>query len=586
MVETPRLERWANRYKREKILDSTRSVRRRRSAGLMAAAVAVGAIGFVGQASASETGYSCISPLSQWYPGESGAAQGDGLGSKDHELIDFLKLKLERDGQPLVQSGTNKVELNDTSLTVEIDDQAFLKRLWVGHGGKPMIPDVGTTTWPLWVWVAIQGSNTQEGVQVVKARASYDFTVWDPTPGNFRQAGPFFSTNNDPAAQPLSTALGQLVSPNHPAALIPNTAARASGDEIFQPIKATVRLPKSVWTPNGGGQVSFSLAPPGNLGVAQSDLEKLRYEGVAPAANNGVIEVLGRYAGRGRTVVNGQNLPGDANRWHRVRPFGSVYVRAETFIYGMSNDCVKGDIALTQAGQDGTIPASDPGTGGYFAGQNSGQRRYFWGNGSATGPNHDLGPADSVGPPAGSPQSSTGTIERAHAPVGVAGRYAINAAAAPAFASTTTPPPPGPNTEADQLRQQLANAEAATRQAEDQLRRLTTLPARPLSISTRTVKAARNGTVVLRLVNGAEQTVTGRLSARSTAAVRQANGRRVIPVAAAGDVFVLSSRARNVRVALSPQARAGLQRQAQIRTRVTVNVNGAANVNQVVTIRR
>ena len=521
-------------------MQSTRVKRRRKVVGVIASAAIAGGLVAAAPAHATESGYSCISPLSIWGPGNEGSPQADGQGNKGHELIDFLKLKLERDGQPITYSDGQPIELDDLTLTARIDNEDFLQRLWIGSGGKPMIPDVGTTTWPLWVWVAIKGTNTQEGVQIVQARATYDFTVKDPTPGGFAQQGTFL----DPDDDPVSGNFGRLVSPNHPASLIPDPTLRASGDETFEPIEAKVLLPKLKWTPTGAGDVQFSIAEPGSLGV---------------------IKTLARYTGRGSN---------DVNRWHRVRPFGSIYVRAETFLYGMNNDCVFGNISLTPEGANGTIPANG---NGYFAGQ-GGQRYTFWGNGSPTEPNFDLGPEDAVGPPPGSPASTPGG-ERSYAPLGVAGRYNIQAQAPPVIATATKAQPPA---EVVALQQQVADLNA-------QIARLTApaapLPARPLTIATARTRVS-GGAVTIQFNNSASSRVTGSARAASAARVRVGTARRVIPVVLATDIVAPANGPKRIRLALTPVAQAQIAAAGRLQVRLTVRPTGGTAVTRVVTITR
>lgn len=519
-------------------MHSTRATRRRRRlAGLVAsAAVAGGLVATGSPAQATELGYSCIAPLESFDVG--------GVQNRS-ELIDYLKLKLERDGQPLTYTGGQPLELDDLSLTVRIDDEAQLKRIWEGANDKPLIPDVGTTTWPLWVWVAIKGTNTQEGVQVVQARASYDFTVKDPTPGTYVQPGTF----RDPGDNLVAGNFGSLISASSPLAYLLDAGVRVSGDEEIAPIEAKVLLPKLKWTPTGAGDVQFSLGDPGDLGV---------------------IEVLARYAGRGRAIASGNG--GDANRWHRVRPFGSVYVRAETINYGMSNDCVYGNITVA----DPSVPLTG---NSYFQGtpasQNLSQRRSFFGNGSPTQPNFDLGPADAVGPPPGSPQGTAGA-ERAYAPLGVAGRYSIQQQATPVIATASQAQTP-PEVVALQERIAQLNAQLAAANAAP--------PTNSLSVATSRARLSA-GAVTIQFNNSASVAVVANARAQSASRVRVGSARRIIPAVLAADVLVPANGQRRIRLNLTPGAQQQIRSTGSLRVRLSVRPTGGPAVTRVVTITR
>ena len=76
------------------------------------------------------------------------------------------------------------------------------------------------------------------------------------------------------------------------------------------------RCRRTNWTPTGAGPVEFTIAQPGKLGIVQ--IESKGYDRV------------------------GYNTP------LNVRPFGSVFVRAQTESYGASNDCIPGAISRRQ----------------------------------------------------------------------------------------------------------------------------------------------------------------------------------------------------------------------------------------------
>ncbi len=99
--------------------------------------------------------------------------------------------------------------------------------------------------------------------------------------------------------------------------------ANYANDAVIATIEdVALDLPRTNWTPTGSGPVVFQIAPAGKLGVVQ--IESKGYDLV------------------------GYNTP------LNVKPFGSVFVRAQTESYGASNDCVPGSITVANA----SIPAS------------------------------------------------------------------------------------------------------------------------------------------------------------------------------------------------------------------------------------
>lgn len=444
----------------------------------------------VGAGTATAAPYECISPLTIFKPDPAGPG-----GQKGHELIDNLQLAVGRTGAPLTATPGQPLTLNGVQLKLDYDDDVFLKDLWASG----LVRHRGVNTFPLWTYVALRASNTVEGVQLVTVRSTYDFVVADPTPGTF-------------GTPPTDS------SPGAPQDLTPRT----SGDEIVQPISATVALSDTTWTPTGAGPVEFTVGNPGDLGV---------------------IRVVGRYDDR----------QPDAHQWTRVRPFGPIYVRAETnssenLNYAISNDCVRGTIALTPAA---LLPASDPAAIPHNAG---GQRRAFFGDGSPFEPNWDLGREDSQ------------PGDRDYAPRGVRGRYAISAQPEPAFASAALAAAPAPTP---------TPTPTAT----------PTSSTRPLSLTTSSVKVSR-GAIALRVRNASAETVAARIGARTPSRVRvTTRSSRIVTVFATRDLWVRGGTTRTVRIELSENARRALRLRSSIRVRVTLTV-GSQAVNRTITVRR
>ena len=106
----------------------------------------------------------------------------------------------------------------------------------------------------------------------------------------------------------------------------PATPSNYANDVVTATVPPVVlALPGSRWTPTGAGPVEFTIAQPGKLGVIS--IESKGYDRL------------------------GYNTP------LNIRPFGSVFVRAETESYGASNDCIPGAISVVNS----AIPASQAG---------------------------------------------------------------------------------------------------------------------------------------------------------------------------------------------------------------------------------
>ncbi|MCK9249745.1 MAG: hypothetical protein M0P31_12335 [Solirubrobacteraceae bacterium] len=96
--------------------------------------------------------------------------------------------------------------------------------------GHKYLTHTGDTRFPVSAAVAIEATNTVEGVQTVKVDGSWLVNVVDSTPG----------TINDPTGY-------------------------ADGNHVVTAPPVKLNLPTSTWTPTGAGPVEFRLAAPGSL---------------------------------------------------------------------------------------------------------------------------------------------------------------------------------------------------------------------------------------------------------------------------------------------------------------------------------
>lgn len=148
----------------------------------------------------------------------------------------------------------------------------------------------------------------------------------------------------------------------------------------------TLDVPRSNWTPTGAGPVEFTIAPPGNAKPVQIESK-------------------------------GYDFPG-YNRPVTVKPFGSVFIRADTEAYGATNDCIPGTIGI----KDSTIGAS------------------FWGDArpdaTADNPDKTIGDVENPGFFRANTPAVTWNVAK-----GAAGRFEFGFDAQPALAVAALPQP-------------------------------------------------------------------------------------------------------------------------------------------------
>ncbi len=174
------------------------------------------------------------------------------------------------------------------------------------------------------------------------------------------------------------------------------TPANYNNDEVIATVEdVELQLPRTDWTPTGDGPVDFTVAPPRSMDVVTAESKGYDREGY--------------------------------NKPMLVRPFGSVYVRAQTEAYGASNDCIPGTISLANA-------AITAGQAGLLFGDVE-----FDPNGA---------PDLEVGDPATPGFYTTGAGQQKAR--GVRGRFDLDDTALPALASAPlVVPSPSPDADAD-----------------------------------------------------------------------------------------------------------------------------------------
>ncbi|MGE3620775.1 MAG: hypothetical protein AB7L84_09960 [Acidimicrobiia bacterium] len=162
-------------------------------------------------------------------PGETAFECQSNLGAyQGAEIIPF-DLTLATSQAPQVAGG--QVTLRSLTANGSLAG-SFIADLY-GRGQAPL----GEATHNATFYVAVQGANTVEGVQVVTGNFTWTSNVTDPTPGDVWGADP-------------SKPRTDLTDPN---------------DATATDVSFTVALANSTWTPAGPGDVDFTLAPAGSL---------------------------------------------------------------------------------------------------------------------------------------------------------------------------------------------------------------------------------------------------------------------------------------------------------------------------------
>jgi hypothetical protein len=285
----------------------------------------------------------------------------------------------------------------------------------------------------------------------------------------------------------------------------PENPANYNNDAVTASVQDVVlNLPRTNWTPTGAGPVEFTIAPRGSMGIIQ--VESKGYDRV------------------------GYNAP------LNIRPFGSVYVRAQTESYGSSNDCIPGAISVVNtsiaAGQAGLLFGDvDP-----------------------------VNPDPAVGDPAtpGAYTTSAGTQKA----IGTRGRFGFAQTPLPAIAVAALPPVAVPIT-------QPAVA-----------------PAPVVLATTSTAKPTSTGNVTLKVTNPNATTAKYKLSVKTVSKYKVGKTKKIVTVSS-GKTVSLKPGATNVKFSLSETAKALLKSRKTLKVKVTLTpVAGGKAVTKTITLKR
>lgn len=545
--------------------------RAKRVAGVIGTSAAVAALGLTAagsaQASPYATGWQCISPFANFtnntFPSDPPAPNG---------IIDSLALSVSRPGgDPIVATAGQRLPLHDVQLGLELKDPRIIEQLYtrtggvtLNYSGRPLGQPTGTTTNRSMTRVeitpalaaAISATTTNPGGGTAPAAGEtwWAFTVNNQTAANAADLNTGWYSDGTPnssgaftrtfyteavsgSAPPRDNAGSYIAASasvghkyvthtgnNHfpinawvtieasntvekvqtvqakgywtinvedtsPGSLT-NPAGFADGGHTVTAPPVSLDLPRSNWTPTGAGPVEFRVAAPGQSGPA-------------------VIESKGYdRAGYNRPVV--------------TRPFGSVFVRADTEAYGASNDCVPGTIGIA----DSTIAAS------------------FWGNArpnaDASNPDTSIG---SVSNP-GFVLNNQGTAW--NAVKGAAGRYSFAVAAQPAFAAAplaaVTPPPPAPYT------------------------------AKALKVTSGSLKKSKSNTVSLKVSNPNAKSAKYKVTVKTVSKYALTKkGKKAVRSAVAGKtVTVGAGKTATTKLKLSKAAKTLLKTRKSLKVKVTI----------------
>jgi hypothetical protein len=299
----------------------------------------------------------------------------------------------------------------------------------------------------------------------------------------------------------------------------PANPANYANDAVVATVPPVeLNLPDTRWTPTGDGPVEFSIARPGQLGIVS--IESKGYD--RPGYN---------------TPLN-------------VRPFGSVFVRAQTEAYGASNDCIPGAVSV----KDSTITTS--------------QARLFFLDADPTAGDPLLG--DPATPGQYLTQGGLQTVQ------GLRGRYAFGFTALPAIATAplggAPQPTPTPVTPA-------ATATPTPVVTESRPKAIT-------FAGSTSAKASKGGAVKLSLRNPNGRAVSYKLSVKTVGKYKVGKARKVVSVTAAKTV-TLKPGASNVSFALTAAAKRVLKSSKAVKVKVTLTpADGGAAVTKTITLKR
>jgi hypothetical protein len=271
-----------------------------------------------------------------------------------------------------------------------------------------------------------------------------------------------------------------------------------SNDAVVATVPPVVlELPSTRWTPTGAGPVEFKIAEPGKLGIVQIESK-------------------------------GYDRPG-YNQPLNVRPFGSVFVRAQTESYGASNDCIPGAVSLVNP----QIPA--------------GQAGLFFLDSDPVNGDPQLGDPAAPG--------TYPTQGGAQKPIGVRGRFGFSFTPQPAIATATLPPVAAPTP------QPVEFGKAGT------------------------VKPSKAGSIKLSVTNpGAAARY--KVGAKSVSKLKVGKTRKIVTVVARKTV-TLKAGTSTLTLKLSQSAKSQLKKRKSFKVKVTLTpVDGGSAVTKTISLKR
>lgn len=520
---------------------------RRRNLVLLPIAAMAAVVAVSPAQAAPGNGWSCISPFANFtnqnYP--------DDPPALDH-ILNSLAISVTRtDSTPLTAVTGQKIALNDLQLGLEFRDTRIAEQMYrrtagisTSYSGIPwqQVADnsrsfsvrqnpndgnanywaynSGTGTAPNWVYAdKIDNAGQPPKVRALGVAPNTTFTYATPNvslghrylshTGNSQFPLDAWVTiaasNTVEGVQTLPVKGYWTINIKDATPGTPSNPANYANDAVTATVPAvTLSLPTTRWTPTGAGPVDFTIAQPGKLGIIQ--VESKGYDRV------------------------GYNTP------LNVRPYGSVYVRAQTEAYGASNDCIPGTVSILNK----QISSAQP--------------NLLFGDADPTTPDPALG--DPATPGKYATQSGQANA------VGSRGRFALAFSALPPIATATVPAVPVP------------------------------VPApapKPATFAKATsLKASKAGSVKLALSNPNTSALSYKLSAKTVSKykVGKSKTKKVVTVATSKTVS-LKPGASSVSFSLSKTAKSLLAARKSLKVKVTLTpASGGSAITKTITLKR
>ncbi len=222
-----------------------------------------------------------------------------------------------------------------------------------------------------------------------------------------------------------------------------------------------------------------------------------------------------------------------------VRPFGSVFVRAQTEAYGASNDCIPGAISVVNT----AVTTSQP--------------KLFFGDADPVTPDPALGDPATPGQ-----YTTGGGLQPA---IGLRGRFGFDFKPLPALAVAALPAPaPAPVPPA--VKPAAAKTVTFT--------------------GASTMKPSKSGTVKLRLTNPNGTTAGYKLAVKSASKVKVGKSRKTVSIASS-KTLSLKPGASTVSFKLTKAAKSLLESRKSVKVKVTLTPSsGGVPVTKTLTLQR